>query len=1220
MILKLIYPIKNIFTKKTIKQKSSFFINMSIIKLNKVPYYVNNDEFLEIKYVEYNNLLIRNDIGRFERIISLISEIGESLNIKNVCVNNPTHGGFIPIHCSKKMENVFLLNVKQIHEDNIQKNIEEFTNKNAYRYATKIGNNIKNIAFESNTIYNIPITTFEKRKLLIYSENSTQIEFDFIKEFTPILITSHDQQIVDCNLYSTIYNLTNSPLHIYIPEYLHESFIKEFHYFIKKSASKNVIELDYDNLINLCIMVKNGGPQFESMLKDNISLIDRWTILETGSTDETIEIINKVLVGKKKGTLFQEPFINFRESRNRCLDLAGESCKYLLMLDDTYVIEGDLRNFLNKVRGEQFSNSFSLIIQSDDVKYGSNRITLSNSGLRYIHTIHEVITDKDNINVLIPEEEVSIMDRRFDYMEKRTMERKKLDLQLLFEELEENPTDPRTYYYLGQTYNLIDEHEKAFFYFLKRADFTNAGFIQERVDAVFEAARIANFKLNKPWEECLELYEKCFKIDETRPEAMYFIGIHHYLENNILKAYEYFKKGFIIGFPEKAQYSLKPTLSFHFLPNFLSKICYQVEDYFLGEKACELFLLHNKPNNQIPNTDPNAYNEVASWHQIYKKLNIYQGSKIPKIPNKPIICFLADGGFEPWSGKNIYTTGVGGSETFVIEIARNIKKYSGFDVYVFCNCLEEEEFEGVLYKPLIEYYTFINENYIHSCIISRYSEYLPVTYKSWAENVYLLLHDLTPSGIVLPIDKKLKKILCLTEWHVEHFTSLFPSLKEYTCVFNHGIDIEFFLNKQKNQSEFNKANGNISLSVSELFEAKIDNRFIYSSFPNRGLLPLLQMWPKIYEQLPNASLHIYSDVNGKWANSVVPEHMAEIKRLIDLYQKRENKLGIVYHGWVNKSDLAKAWRSADIWFYPCIFQETFCLTALEAALTKTLVITNDLAALKNTVGDRGVIIKGDPMTSEWKQEALEKIFRYTDKKNNHFKKLLVERNYKWASQLSWESQAKKFLDSYILPNYLEYKGIYTWINQQPSGSKEAYFEILAQINKNQFTMKTNKILEIGTYNGISLINLVKSIPGSIGLGIDAWEVDLNDTLLKNMDHLEIQKTFYKNIEKEGLTKQISGIKGNPTPIMMEMIKNKEGFDFISINNRNTYLDNYSDLLLSCELLNKDGFIAINIFMYNNNKTNEIHAKYIENINYFIKNNLSKIEVIEKTNIIFIKKL
>ena len=68
------------------------------------------------------------------------------------------------------------------------------------------------------------------------------------------------------------------------------------------------------------------------------------------------------------------------------------------------------------------------------------------------------------------------------------------------------------------------------------------------------------------------------------------------------------------------------------------------------------------------------------------------------------------------------------------------------------------------------------------------------------------------------------------------------------------------------------------------------------------------------------------------------------------------------------------------------------------------------------------------------------------------------------------------------------------------------------------------------------------------------------------------------------------------------------------------MDNYSDLLLSCELLNKDGFIAINIFMYNNNKTNEIHAKYIENINYFIKNNLSKIEVIEKTNIIFIKKL
>ena len=155
----------------------------------------------------------------------------------------------------------------------------------------------------------------------------------------------------------------------------------------------------------------------------------------------------------------------------------------------------------------------------------------------------------------------------------------------------------------------------------------------------------------------------------------------------------------------------------------------------------------------------------------------------PKIPNKPIVCFHADGGFNKWSGSSILTIGVGGSETYIIEMARYIQKSGIFDVFVFCNCLKEENFEGVTYKHLNDYYSFIKQNYIHTCIISRYSEYLPVTFKGWTENVYLVVHDLTPSGIVIPVDKKLKNIFCLTEWHVEYFTQFFPSLKNIKVPF-----------------------------------------------------------------------------------------------------------------------------------------------------------------------------------------------------------------------------------------------------------------------------------------------------------------------------------------------------------------------------------------------------------------------------------------------------
>ena len=316
---------------------------------------------------------------------------------------------------------------------------------------------------------------------------------DFIKENKPLLLTTYNDTLTDSNTYNKILKLTNSDLYLYISDYFINDFNKDFFYFINERE-----ELDYDNLIHLCVMVKNGGAQFEDMLKSNYSLIDRWTILDTGSTDDTIEIINRVLVGKKKGNLYQEPFINFRDSRNRCLELAGTSCKFITMLDDTYIMKGNLREFLNVVRSDQYSNSFTLFIESDDTKYGSNRIIKSDSSLKYKHRIHEVISDHNNINIVIPEESAYIFDGRFDYMEKRTIERKQLDLKLLFEEVEENPNDPRAYYYLAQTYNILEDYEKAFFYFQKRCEFMNSGFLQERVDAAFESARISNFKLNKP--------------------------------------------------------------------------------------------------------------------------------------------------------------------------------------------------------------------------------------------------------------------------------------------------------------------------------------------------------------------------------------------------------------------------------------------------------------------------------------------------------------------------------------------------------------------------------------------------------------------------------------------------------------------------------------------------------------------------------------------------
>lgn len=1100
--------------------------------VNKQIYHVDTHEFKVVPHKDYTNLKILDKLGLWERMASLIQELA-LVGCTEATFVQPSHGGFLSIQCAPHFDRIQIVG----SNENTKKNVSVSKCKNIVLYDS----------FNEQRIHRGHVLFCEDWKNL-YPDWLTNL---WVQHSLPMVITNRlvpqkdGEKDTWAQMYASIYRLSNTDFYIYVPEDMQDAFQHEFHYFMKTEGDLKT--LDYDNLIHLVIMVKNGGAQFEQMLEKNAAWADRWTILDTGSTDGTVDIIKKVLVGKKKGALYEEPFINFRDSRNRCIELAGKTCKYIVTLDDTYVVQGDLRLFLNTVRGDQFADSFSMYIQSDDNQYASNRVIKTASNLKYIYRIHEVIQDKDNVNVIVPNTAAFIFDGRFEYMESRTMGRKQLDLKLLYEELEENPMEPRTYYYLAQTYNLMEDHERAFQYFLKRAEFISSGFIQERIDALFEAARLANFKLNKPWEQCLDLYERAYKADESRPESIYFIGVHYFLKGDRKTAFRYFKQALIIGYPLHCQYGLKPTLSFHFLPKFVAQLAYEFEEYDIGLAATELFLKNNPPSAA-------NFQEMVSWHSIYQKLTMYKGPRSLTLEpegKKPLFVFVADGGFEPWSGKNILTTGVGGSETYIIEMARHIQQQKVYDVIVFCNTPNEKTdlFEGVEYRHLNGYAEFVATHYVKHCVISRFSEYCPVSFKGFTENVYIVVHDLTTTGVVIPMDPKLKKIFCLTEWHVEYFTQIFPALKPITVPFYYGIDIHKFA--CKNESPLHKIE-------------KVPYKFIYSSFPNRGLLPLLQMWPLIVESQPLASLHIYADIHGKWVNSVAKEEMELIRQLVDKYGTRPS-MHVHYHGWVDKQTLAQAWKTADIWFYPCTFMETFCLTALEAALSNTLVITNDLAALKNTVGDRGIVIPGDPSTNEWKHAALEKVFSVIHPSANsiQLKNDCIQRNYTWASTMSWSNQAAKLCGTYIDVERLEHRGVYN-----PFISPANMTELISYYRdeyRKEGVFEPLKILEVGTWTGCSLIQLVQHIPHSMGWGIDLWP---------NAKGLQEEKAFYKNVAVCDMQDRILGIKGDACTVLTNMMQRKTRFDFIYVDAG--VEERTLDIWLAWQCLNKGGYLLNNL--------------------------------------------
>jgi GR25 family glycosyltransferase involved in LPS biosynthesis/predicted O-methyltransferase YrrM len=927
-----------------------------IVQLNKSDYQVNSDEFKLIDHKEYCNLSIRDDLGKLERLNSLLIEISE-IGFDNIIFLNPTHGGFMPINVSKYYKNIYLSNVSNDNKENIIENIKN--------------QQINNISYNLNNI---------EEKYVIYSDSFKNIDMEFVEKYNPIILTELNITLI--KKYNYTYEISDTNFIFYIPEEYNTLFKEQFKFYLKENV------LNFDNLINLCIMVKNGGELFEQMLLKNIDVFDRWTILDTGSTDGTVDAIKRILVGKKKGALYEEPFINFRDSRNRCLELAGPKYKYNLMLDDTYVVEGELRSFLNEIRGDQFGDSYSLTIKSHDVEYISNRITKTQNKLRYIYTMHEVIQDKDNINVRVPDNRAIINDLNNDYMQNRSNDRKEYDLKCLYEMLEEYPDDPRHLFYLGQTYKMLQDFEKAAEYYYKRAFFHKNGFEQEKFDALFEFTRISIYQLNKPWRDFEKYYKLCIEWQPTRPEGNYFLGIHYFLEGIMDVAFDHFKKAHQIGFPFHQQYSLKPTINYIFTPYYLSSLCYQFEDYKLGLDVCSLYLQKNKPGEMY-------YELIMDWYKIYHMLTKLPSIKsVPQIFDKPIFCIVADGGFTKWSGSNILTSGVGGSETWVIEMARYINQLADFEVIVFCNCEEEEIFEGVKYIKLERYLDTISSIKIEHCIISRFSEYIPATIVGHVENIYLILHDLQLSGNVIPIHPKIKNIFCLTEWHKAHFLETFPQFKNICNSLHYGIDFKNFLDEEK---ETNKG--------------KIPYSFIYSSFPNRGLSVVLKMWPKIVERYPQATLNIFTDVNNKWANDFYPDELKEIREILGVY-KDLYPSSVINHGWVSKKTLADYWKQTAIWLYPCKFKETFCLTAMEAAITKTLAITNDLAALQNTVGSRGIVIPGDANLEEWQQLAFTKICEALD--NPDSVRSLIEHNYNWALKHSWKDRANDLLQNFIL--------------------------------------------------------------------------------------------------------------------------------------------------------------------------------------------------------------
>ena len=134
--------------------------------------------------------------------------------------------------------------------------------------------------------------------------------------------------------------------------------------------------------------------------------------------------------------------------------------------------------------------------------------------------------------------------------------------------------------------------------------------------------------------------------------------------------------------------------------------------------------------------------------------------------------------------------------------------------------------------------------------------------------------------------------------------------------------------------------------IPEHEKPKVDGKInvCYFSTPHRGLELLLNAWEfmtKTLEEGLNAELNIYSSFK-----LYDRPHLDEQFRHI--YKRAQDMDGVNYHGTVSNDEIREALKTQHIMAYPSIYEETSCITLMEAASAGCLCVVPNLGALPET--------------------------------------------------------------------------------------------------------------------------------------------------------------------------------------------------------------------------------------------------------------------------------
>lgn len=295
--------------------------------------------------------------------------------------------------------------------------------------------------------------------------------------------------------------------------------------------------------ISLSIIVRNEANIILDMLNSVYKIIDYYVVVDTGSTDNTKEVIANFFNNKNiSGEIIDHKWKNYGDARNVALEATRGKADFAFWIDadDQLIIEPDFNI-------DEFKN---MLFYYDGVSCEYNRYSYKFEQTSFVSTkkpwkwygaLHEVLfCENSNIKYI---KELKIKQYQIGYSWSNPNKWKDYVIMIedFIKDINENDIFyPRWIFYLAQAYLDNEDYNNAIKYYKKRTEI-NSGFNEEIYISLFRIGEIKQF-LKYDMNEVISSYLMCTKINPERiehfiPIIEYYISIEDYYNAYIYSSY-----------------------------------------------------------------------------------------------------------------------------------------------------------------------------------------------------------------------------------------------------------------------------------------------------------------------------------------------------------------------------------------------------------------------------------------------------------------------------------------------------------------------------------------------------------------------------------------------------------------------------------------------------------------------------------------------------------